>query len=87
MRKVFTSLAALAVGIGSFLAATPPAGAITGGTEDLGEHVLERRDGRLLPTRRALPVLGHADRPAGGAHRRALHVPGHRQGHRHLRSR
>jgi hypothetical protein len=36
MRKVVTSLAALAVGIGSFLAATPPAGAITGGTEDLG---------------------------------------------------
>jgi Trypsin len=36
MRKLFTSLAALAVGIGSFLAASPPAGAITGGTEDLG---------------------------------------------------
>ena len=69
----------------ALLASLAPAGAITGGTEDtansysnVGMVVFYQPDGRFRCT-------GTLDRTAGRPDRRPLHVPGHRQGGRHLR--
>ena len=85
MRNLLRCGIATLVGIGALLAANAPATAITGGVEDTRQHVFQRGDGRLLPARRSFSVLGHAHRATGVPHRRPLHVPGHRQGRRHVR--
>ena len=74
-------LAALAVSLGTVGAAW----AITGG--ELDGTAPERRDDRLLPARRAVPLLGDARLADGARHGRALHGGRARQDDRDIRHR
>ena len=85
MRKLLRCGIATLVGIGALLAANAPATAITGGAEDLantysnvGMVVFYQPDGRFR-------CSGTLIAPQVVPHRRPLHLPGHRQGRRHVR--
>ena len=67
--RAMRHLIACAVVAGALMALSTPAIAITGGHRGHEEPVLQRRDGRLLPARRALPLHGHADRAEGACSR------------------
>ena len=80
MRSIVRSIVGVVVGLAALLAATGACGRHHRRSRGHGQHVLERRARALLSTGRSVPMHRDPRRTEGRADRRALHVPGHRQG-------